>query len=125
MKRVEMERIDCKKYVGTKAQIVTAEVTKVKFGTVIKVQTNPIELKDGDKLPDGKHLSGSIMLGLQETDDGLAIGIDSKADKWLKSHGVDVVKDIPDGLKEGDQCKALLGKDVVLQVNSGGFLEIA
>ncbi len=125
MKRVELLKIDVDKYVNDKAQIVSAEVVKLKFGTVIKVLTNPLELKGDDKLPEGRHLTGSILLGLVDSDEGLAIGIDGKSEKWLIAHGVDVTKDIPDDLKIGDQCKALLGKDVVVQKNTGGFLEIA
>lgn len=126
MKRQELEKFDVTKYVGTKAQIVVAEVRSGKYGEVIFLQTNPIPLKDGDKLPDGKQLSASIMLGLHKADNGeLVVGVDSKTDKWLKGKGINVEKDFPDTVAVGTELKALLGKQVTCQKNENGFLEIA
>lgn len=125
MKRIETPKLDVTKYVGTKAEIVSAEVINSKFGAVIKVETNPIKLIDGDKLPEGKLLTGSTVLGLIERNGKFVIGIDSKADKFLQGHNVNIEKDISDDLKVGDRIKVLDGKPVVLQKNNNGFLEIA
>ena len=126
MKREEMKKFDVTKYVGTKATIVSAEVIATKYGEAIKCQTNPIDLKDGDKLPDGKLLSASILLGLQKNDDGeLFIGIGSKIDKWLEGKGINVEKDFPESVKVGSRIANLEGLEVVCQKNENGFLEIA
>jgi len=126
MKREETKKFDVNPYVGEKSKIVKAEIISGKFGEVMYIETDTIPLKGDDTLPDDKKLRASIMLGVQKNDDGeLTIGIDTKADKWLKSHGVDVEKDLPEKVVVGTQLKVLIGKEVTAQKNENGFLEIA
>lgn len=125
-KRIESEKLDVTKYVGTKADIVVAEVKEGKYGAVMFLQTNPIDLKEEDKLPDDKFLTASIMLGLVKDKEGnLGIATDSKADIFCKAQGVDVEKDLPDKLEVGTVLKVFLGKTIVCQKNANDFLEIA
>jgi hypothetical protein len=126
MKRVEMPKIDVTKYVGTKSFVVISEARKVEHGMVLFLQTAPIDLKEGDTMPDGKVLSASIMLGFQEMEDGsFRIGIDTKLDKFLNSHGVNS-SDIPDEIEDKTEIPAFLNKQVVVQKNNkSGYLEIA
>lgn len=126
MKRIESQKLDVSKYVGTKVFIAKAEIISSKFGEALKVEGSPVDLKDGDTLPVGKSLVPSILLPLAkdvETEE-LCVIIDGKTDKFLKSKKVDIVKDIPSGLKVGDEVKALLGKDCVCQKSTQGYLEL-
>lgn len=125
MKTIKTEKLDVTKYVGTKADIVVSEIRNSKFGLVLFLQTNPIELKGDDKLPEGKLLSASIMLGFVEDKDGnLAIGENTKLDKFLKAKDIDSENDIPDSIEEGTVVKKFLGMEVTCQKNDNGFLEI-
>lgn len=124
MKKIEMEKLDVSKYVGTKAQIVKAEVIETKYGKCLKVETNPIPLTDGDKLPDGKIFRASILLSFAEKDGEIFIGTDSKLDKFCKEHKISTA-DIPDDVKVGDLIKCFDGVKVICQKSKTGFLEIA
>jgi hypothetical protein len=125
MKRIEMQKLDVTPYVGTKAQIVKAELIETKFGKAIKLETNTIDLKEGDTLPEGQQLRASMILGLIEDSEGdLSIGIDSKTDKFCKTHKVNM-ESIPNELAVGDLIKAFEGIYVVCQKNKNGYLEIA
>ena len=124
MRTKEMPKLDVTPYVGTKATIVKAEVIKTKFGIAIKIETNPISLNEGDSLPEGVLLRASVLLGISQDQNGLFIGKDSKVEKWLKNHKIDIAK-IPDNLKVGDLVKVFEGINVVCQKNPDSmFLSI-
>lgn len=127
MERRETEKIDVSVYVGVKADIVIAEVRQMQFGKVIYLETGPIKQVDGHRLRDNKNLTATKILGLMEDNESgrLYIGIDTKADKFLKAKGIDIEKDIPSDINVGDRIKALELKKVTLQKNDNGFLEIA
>ena len=125
MKREELEKLDVKEYIGTKTEIVSATIEKLKHGYVLKLQSAPIEFKEGDTLPEGKMLSASKILGFnQHTNGEHYIGIDSKLDKWLNENKFDT-KIIPDELMIGARIKEIEGLKVTVQANDRGYLEIA
>lgn len=124
MDRIELPKLDVSKYIGTETKIVSATVESMQYGAVLKLQTAPIELKDGDRLPEGKQLTASILLSLIEKDNKLTVGIDTKADKWFKKHKVNIAK-LPE-VKPGDRVTMLEGMTVKVQENiKTGYLEIA
>lgn len=125
MKTVEMPKLDITPYVGTKTEIADAQVINAKFGKAIKVETAVIPLQGNDKLPEGKNLKASVILGLVELESGeLAIGKDTKADLFCKNHKIDVSV-IPDGITVGSVLSCFIGKKVVCQKNEAGYLTIA
>jgi len=124
MKTVEMQKLDITKYVGTMTEIVKAELIQSKFGKVIKIETAEIPLKDNDKLPEGKKLRASILIGVSEQEDGsFAIVKDSASEKFCLGHSVKI-SDLPDNLSVGDLIKNFDGKKVVCQSTPSGFLTI-
>lgn len=126
MKRIETPKFDITKYVGTKTQIAKAEIIKSKFGYAIKVESMPIKLIGGDRLPDGKILRASIILGfvLNNEDGSWCIGKDSNLDNFLTGHKIDA-SSIPDNIKSGELIRAFEGLPVVCQKSKTGYLEIA
>jgi hypothetical protein len=125
METKEMPKFDASPYVGTKTEIVKAELVRQKYGLALKVETAIIPLKDGDTLPNDKHLTASILLSFSIDDDGkMYIGKDSKMDKFCIAHKVDKSK-IPDEIKAGDLVKAFEGIKVTCQLSDNGFLTIA
>ena len=126
MKRIELPRLDVVKYVGTESEIVISEIRQAKFGAVLFLETAMIPLKKGDSLPEGKHLTASVMLGLttDEKTGELCVGIDTKTDKFFKNKGVNP-ESLPSDLKIGDEVTVFVGKKVICQKNQSGFLEIA
>lgn len=126
MEERETPHLDVTKYVGTKTTIVKAEVKQGKFGKFIMLETAPIDLIDGDKLPTGIYLRGTKILGLFEDDKGIFIGKESKTSTWLRENKVKIA-DIPDDLEVGDLIKCLEGIKVTVQKNEDNpmFLSIA
>jgi len=126
MPRKETKKLDVTKYVGTKTKIEKASVEMSKYGRVLKIESEPIPLKDGDKLPKDAKLTASVILGIVcDADNNYYIGIDTRADKWLLSHGLTENDINVISLNVGDVVKQLIGKEVVCQKNENGFLEIA
>jgi len=126
MPRKETEKLDVTKYVGTKTKIEKASVEMSKYGRVLKIESKPIPFKDGDKLPKDAKLTASVILGIMsDADNNYYIGVDTRADKWLLSHGLTENDINVISLNVGDVVKQLIGKEVVCQKNENGFLEIA
>jgi len=125
MKKIDNPKFDVTPYVGTKTEIVKAEIKQMKFGKVILVETAPIPLKAGSNFPDGKILRASVLLPLIESDDGqIVIAKNSKTDIFMETYKIDSAK-IPDDLSVGSLIKEFEGKKVTCQKSETGFLTIA
>jgi len=120
MERKEMPKIDVKKYIGVKTTIESAEVISNQYGMAIKVKSYPIDKLEGDK-----ELRASLLLNLSKgEDDKPYIGIDSKADKFMVSHKVDM-ESIPDELVVGMTILELIDIPVTVQLNvKTNFLDL-
>ena len=124
MKSEKLEKLDVTKYVGTETAVNKAEFRELKHGKCIMLETAPIPLKDGDTLPDGAELKGSIILPLHENKDNeIIIGEDTKTDKFIKAKGLSVA-DVPD-YEQDSTIEMFIGLKVIVQKNDRGFLEIA
>lgn len=124
MEIIDVPKIDVTKYVGTETTIESAEVINAKHGEVLKLKTKSIDLKGDDKLPTGKQLTASIMLGLQKSEDGnFKIGKDTKLHKFMIKHNIEA-DSIPDSLKVGDTVNAFVGLEVECQKSKNDYLEI-
>lgn len=124
MKTEKIPKLDVTKYVGTDVNIVSATVENSKFGPVIKCVSNPIQLKDGDELPDDKQLIASILLGLytSKKTGNLIVGSETKTEKFLHSKGL-TAESLPEIVKVGDTIKELEGIKCKAQ-KKGDFLEL-
>lgn len=126
METREIERLDVAEYVGDISVIETAEFKDAKHGRILFVETAVIPLREGDTLPKDSELRASNMLSIMQDDESqeFFIGKDSKAEKFLLSHGIDIEKNVPDAVI-GAKVKKLIGKKVKVQKKDSGFLEIA
>jgi hypothetical protein len=126
MKEKELKLVDFSKYVGAKTKIAFADIRDSKFGPVLYLESKDIPYKADDKLPDGKPLRASVMLGLfvDENTQEFYIGAGTKASTFLKKKNISLDK-IPDDLNYGDSVMALIGVPVVCQLNERGYLTIA
>jgi len=110
LERKEMPKVDVKKYIGTTTKIDEVTMESGKHGFFLKVVGGVVEtLGKGDN---AVHIRASKILGLQtDGETGVPyIGADSKADRWLKSVGV-------------EQPNELIGKELVMKTtdpNSNG-----
>jgi hypothetical protein len=124
MQRKETPKLDVTKYIGRKAQIVSAEIIQSKFGLCLKLDSEAIRLEQGDTLPEGKIFRASLLLGFNKNPDGSCyIGENSALDKFMKSKSVKP-SDIPDSINAGDRIKAFEGVHCVTQKSKTGFLEL-
>ncbi len=124
MERKKTEKLDVIKYVGTKTKIAKAQYQNAKHGAILFLQTEKIELLGDDTLPENVDLTGTLLLSFMEDKEGLIyIGEDTKLDKFLKAKEIDT-ESMPEFEPLLD-VGTFIGKDVIVQKNDRGFLQIA
>lgn len=123
MKTEKGKRINADNYVGDKTKIASARIEQMKFGTVVRIESEELEFKGEDELPDGKTLRASKIFGIakSESDESLVIIEGSKFDKFLSEKNIKVEKDY----SIGDSIEELKGVAVIVQKTEDGFLDIA
>lgn len=108
---IELPSLDLNPYVGKKVKVAKAQTFESKYGYVLKVETDAVDML-GDK-----PLCGSRIFGIHTDEEGNSgWGANTKLGVFMKKMRATTVKD-------------LVGKEVVLQIregsNGGEFLSFA
>lgn len=123
MRTEKGKSINPDQYVGDKVKIESARIEEMKFGAVVRVESEPLKFKGDDELPEGKSLRASRILGIgkSEKDGSLVIIENSKLEKFLKSKRVVIEREY----ELGENIEELMGVECVVQKTEDGFLELA
>jgi hypothetical protein len=98
---VVMPKIDVTKYIGQKAQIVSAKVISTQYGRAIKLETEIIAKEGNSEKP--IDIKATKLLGLQQDAEGTwGISKDSKAKEFFTKYKV-------------SNHKQMIGKTVIIQ----------
>lgn len=103
-------------YIGQDVEVAEAKFLMLK-GPVIQLKSGVIALKENDKLPEGKELTASKLIGLKEdpSDKKVVLPEGGKGLEFFKGKGIDTSK-IPDFV-EGATIDVLIGMKCVVQKN--------
>jgi hypothetical protein len=94
----------------------------MKHGAVIRLETEPIPLAEGDSLVKGTLKASKLLgLGVSEEDGSLVIIEGSNLDKFLRARNISLQGDY----SVGDDIPELCGLPCVVQKTETGYLEIA
>lgn len=125
MESRKVSSIEPKNYIGEDVSIMSAKFETMKNGPVIRLVSVVIPLKGNDKLPEGKVLTASKLLGLKEDskDKVIVMPEGGNAIAFCEDKGIDVGK-IPT-FKEGEEVEVFHGVECKVQKNDkNGFLDL-